>query len=131
MLDPRCVVSVGQPTVEAGLRTVQVGSEPINAEAVNAVRFSIPATHHSDRTPPTFHTTPTRDVQSFVLDKALRVPAGAEWRGALAAERGSHAFSTASSIVNNARTLTLQLQLQSDVSDFDWCGMLRWRMAPS
>ena len=59
-----------------------------------------------------------------MLDERLRVPAGAEWRGALAAPRDSSAFRCATEVVQRARMMTLQvgdtLQASEDETDFDW-----------
>ena len=61
-----------------------------------------------------------------MLDEGLRVPAGAEWRGALAAPRDSSAFRCATEIVQRARMMTHSIQVgdtlqaSEDESDFDW-----------
>ena len=57
----------------------------------------------------------------LVLDEKLRVPAGADWRGALAQPRESDVYKIANCIVEGARRMALEVQLErQDVADKEW-----------
>jgi diadenosine tetraphosphatase ApaH/serine/threonine PP2A family protein phosphatase len=54
------------------------------------------------------------------LDPELRIEAGADWRGALAAPRGTERFLCAQRVVANARTLSNEISAVPDVDHRAW-----------
>jgi hypothetical protein len=56
----------------------------------------------------------------LVLDETLRVPAGADWRGALAQPRDTVIYKMAIGIVEAARLMAHEVLVEKDVADGEW-----------
>ena len=58
--------------------------------------------------------------QGLVLDEALLVAEGSDWRGALAQLRSSGMYRMASAIIQQAQSMTREVQIERDAPDREW-----------